>query len=234
MNVWSSLAGAAAPAVILLIYFLRYDAKKPEPGGMVLRVFLGGIAATVPLLAFSLILNVGSPHEHLPPLLFQAVEAFVIAGLLEESAKLWVVRRLAYRSPYFDEIMDGIVYTITASLGFACLENILFVLGGTWQTAVARALTAVPFHAVCSGVMGYYVGKAKFSRTPRQELALFRRGLFTAVLLHGTYDFLIFLSPAFGSLFAAMVVPVIYFTYKRLMKHIGLALRKDHLAGRDG
>ena len=89
-----------------------------------------------------------------------------MAGLVEEYLKLTVVRLTAYRAPAFDEVMDGVVYTVVAGMGFACLENVLYVMGGSLATALVRAFTAVPLHAVASGLMGYSLGRARFAASP--------------------------------------------------------------------
>jgi len=82
--------------------------------------------------------------------------------------------------------MDGVVYGATASLGFATLENILYVAHGGWIVAVARALTAVPCHACLGAILGYYVGQARFKSERKVSPWL---GLLVATLLHALYDF---------------------------------------------
>ena len=154
-------------------------------------------------------------------------EAFFVAGFLEEFVKFQVVMWLAYSNIHFDEIMDGIVYTIMASLGFACLENILYVVGQSWGMALARALTAVPFHACCSGIMGYYIGRAKFAASREQEKRFLLQGLAWGVALHGVYDFLLFISPVFGALYGVLIVPFVLWIYKRLNAFIHSAVRED-------
>jgi RsiW-degrading membrane proteinase PrsW (M82 family) len=145
-----------------------------------------------------------------------------VAGLCEEYIKLQIVKNYAYCKPSFDEIMDGIVYTSVASMGFACMENILYVMNDAWHTAIARGFTAVPLHAVCSGMMGY-IGRAKFANTKEQEKFLIYKGLWQAVAIHGLYDFLLFISPKVGSIFSVIIVPLIFWTYLRLKSRIRLA-----------
>lgn len=91
--------------------------------------------------------------------------------------------------------MDGILYTAAASLGFAMLENVLYV-GTNIVTGIVRAFTAVPLHAIASGLMGYFVGRARFSRdhAPLWIVA----GLALAVFIHGTYDWTLMSEGSFG------------------------------------
>jgi len=82
--------------------------------------------------------------------------------------------------------MDGVVYGATASLGFATLENILYVSGGGWSVAIGRAFSAVPAHACLGAILGYYVGQARFHPERRTSAWL---GLLAATILHGCYNF---------------------------------------------
>jgi RsiW-degrading membrane proteinase PrsW (M82 family) len=165
------------------------------------------------------------------PVLFYLVRAFVVAGLCEEFIKLCVVKKFAYNNVHFDEVMDGIVYTVVASLGFACMENILYVMGSDIQVAVLRAVTAVPMHSFCSGLMGYYIGKAKFAESKKQERVFLYKGLAIAVFLHGLYNFCIFISAIWGFAFSLLIFPIIIVAFLKLKGKIKMALKEDGDAG---
>ena len=227
MRLVISFLSAVAPALFLARHFYLKDKYKPEPKGLIIKVFLWGIASTLPILLLDLFFPLMRVAEGWPAAARSLFEAFIVAGLLEEFVKFQVVMRVAYSAVCFDEIMDGIVYTIMASLGFACLENILYVVGQSWGMALARALTAVPFHACCSGVMGYYIGRAKFAPSRGEEYMFLLKGLAWAVALHGLYDFLLFISPVFGALYGVLVVPFLLGIYKRLNALMASALRED-------
>jgi len=94
------------------------------------------------------------------------VAAAGLIGLIEESAKFAALYVGIYRHAQFDEIIDGILYAVAASLGFATLENIAYVLEGGTVVGVLRAALSVPGHAFFGAVMGFYVGLAKFSSRP--------------------------------------------------------------------
>jgi RsiW-degrading membrane proteinase PrsW (M82 family) len=107
--------------------------------------------------------------------------------LPEEFLKFLVVAGYCMRHKAFDERMDGMVYGAVASLGFAAMENILYVTGADIALAVSRAATAVPCHAFLGAIMGFYVGQARFdSKSRGRYLAI---GLGLAIVLHGLYDF---------------------------------------------
>ena len=145
-----------------------------------------------------------------------------MAGVVEEGIKLAVVRWYVYPKPAFDEINDGIVYTIAASMGFACFENIMYSFGPV-STILIRGLTAVPLHAFASGIMGYYLGKARF----RRGNWLFK-GFVLAVLTHGTYDFFLFT----GGGLSLMVFPLLLMAGRELFRLNRRALEEDRAAGR--
>jgi RsiW-degrading membrane proteinase PrsW (M82 family) len=232
MNVFIAFVLAAAPALLLLRYYYRQDRARPEPKGLVLRVFVFGLLSAFAAVPLELLVGLFQDLFRISPLLHAAFKAFIVAALVEEFLKLTVVRWFAYRSPHFDEVMDGVVYTIVASLGFACVENILYVMGGTLLTALLRAFTAVPLHATASGLMGYYVGKAKFALNTDSERRLQNRGLLMAVLIHGTYNFLLFMGPQWGPPATLGIVPLVAVAFFMLRRRIRNAMEDDRLAGR--
>jgi RsiW-degrading membrane proteinase PrsW (M82 family) len=227
LNLGVSFLLAAAPALLLLRYYYRQDRERPEPKGLVVRIFLLGIAATFVAIPLELLMSVFQGLFADFPLLTALFKAFVVAALVEEYLKLTIVRVFAYRNRNFDEIMDGVVYTVVASLGFACMENILYVMGGTIGTALTRAVTAVPLHATASGLMGYYIGRAKFAPSPRIERALINRGLRIAIFVHGTYDFLLFAVPVLGTWLLAGLLPLLIGAFFILRSRIRIALDED-------
>jgi RsiW-degrading membrane proteinase PrsW (M82 family) len=155
---------AVIPSLYLIAYFHRQDRRRPEPRGLLLVAFAWGFAATIPAgmteTFFSSLAEAlfGSQFPR------RIVEAYMVVALCEEGLKLLVVMRCCYRRRAFDEIMDGIVYAVVATLGFAGLENIIFVVDWGMKVALARAFTAVPMHAIASAVMGYHVGLSHFAQ----------------------------------------------------------------------
>jgi len=177
------------PSLLLFLYIYTHD-EHPEPKGLVLKVAFFGALTAIPVLAVVYGINsiVSQPTD---PLLKAAFSAFVEAAIPEEIFKLLAVLLIVYRHPAFDEPFDGIVYCAIASLGFATLENVLYVSSGGLSVAIARALTAVPLHAFCGVVMGYYVGQARFS-SGLKTTGLWFAALFWPILYHGVYDWTIF------------------------------------------
>ena len=235
MNITVSFILAVLPVAILLRYFYKKDSLKPEPIGLIVKVFIWGFLGVFPAIFLELFVAQLKPMFSFSAILFIGFEAFVVAGMVEEVVKLYIVKKSIYRNKNFDEIMDGIIYTITASLGFACLENIMYVIGSNLAVAIIRGITAVPMHAIMSGIMGYYIGLAKFTHTDFQEKSLIKKGLIIAIILHGVYDFLLMILTVFPGLFFINIILVfvlILFSGKHLLNLIKNAKKLDKSSGR--
>lgn len=183
------IAAAVVPSLLILVYFIRSD-RFPEPTGVILGTFSLGLLIVVPVLA--VVLPLGSVLEPriTQPLQLAMVQAFVLAAIPEEAFKMLVLVAYCRRRKSFDEPMDGLVYGVTASLGFATLENVLYVAGGGegWiGIAVLRAFTAVPGHAVLGAIMGFYVARAHFE--PQNRATMMAAAFLVPTTLHGLYDF---------------------------------------------
>jgi len=112
--------------------------------------------------------------------------AFVVVGCTEEGCKYFMLRTYAYRKKEFDEPFDGITYSVMVAMGFATLENIMYVSQFGYGNAFLRMFTAIPAHASFGIIMGYYTGLAKFNDNSKRLLF---QGWLYAALLHGAYDF---------------------------------------------
>ncbi|MBN2493800.1 MAG: PrsW family intramembrane metalloprotease [Deltaproteobacteria bacterium] len=179
---------AIVPSLLLVWYFRSRDLR-PEPAGLCFATFGLGLAIIVPVLLidglFYLLLGV---FGQLGPYGHGLSQAFLMAAVPEELCKFGVVWLFASRRAAFDEPMDGAVYGVLASLGFATLENVLYTLSGGLGVAVFRALTAVPAHAFFGAVMGSYIGRARLGPPAGRRRALVQ-ALLWPMLLHGLYDF---------------------------------------------
>jgi RsiW-degrading membrane proteinase PrsW (M82 family) len=184
---------AIAPAVALFLFFYLRDKYRKAPIGVMLVTFGLGAASLVPATVTSLALQRLTGWRSNTPSLLQAfLGAMIIVGLVEEGAKFIVVRFYAYHRPEFDEPYDGIMYSVAAALGFATLENIIYIFSNGAGTGVMRALLAMPSHAFDGVLMGYFLGEAKFARSDRVGNWLSALGFGLAVIAHGLYDFTVF------------------------------------------
>jgi RsiW-degrading membrane proteinase PrsW (M82 family) len=194
---------AVAPSLLLGWYFHKRDLY-PEPGRVLWATFGLGVLTVALVLPVELLM--GAVMERIEGAVGRgAADAFLVAALPEETLKLLVLLGYSYRHRSFNEPMDGIIYGVMASLGFATLENALYVMDGGLGTALMRAFTSVPSHATWGAVMGYFVGRARFA--PAGRLGLIFSGFFTAVTLHGLYDFPLLSLDAAGKVFGPGAVP---------------------------
>ena len=221
MNNYIPFVFAIIPSIFLVRYFYLKDINKPEPMGLIVKVFIAGFICTIPIVFIEIIVDTIVQSFNFNLIIYLFLQAFIVAGLCEETIKLMVIKIFIYNNKHFDERMDGIVYTIVASLGFACLENIMYVSEGGLSVALIRSFTAVPLHAFCSGIMGYYIGKAKFSKTNSKEYIL--EGLFYAVCIHGLYNFVLFM----GGIYSFIIIPILIISYKKLKSYINIAIKED-------
>jgi len=189
----SLLVVAIAPGAALFLFFYLRDRYRREPFGTMLKTFVLGAAALIPSMGISLTLQrLTGWSSSTPSILHAFVGAMLIVGLVEEGCKYAVVRLYAFRQPAFDEPYDGIMYSVMAALGFATVENVLYVLSGGAGVGALRAALAVPSHAFDGVVMGYFLGEAKFARSDAAGNLISALGLALAVVAHGLYDFIVF------------------------------------------
>lgn len=192
----------------------KYDR---EPLKYLIITFILGTLTAIPVLLIGEWLSESMDISAYSASLYErAIYAFLIVATTEEIMKYLVLRIYNYPHKEFDEPYDGIMYGVAAALGFAAVENILYVVGASagseFSIGVLRMLTAVPGHAMFGVMMGFFVGKAKFAKTPTQSFFYHILGLFIAIMLHGLYDFLLFLEDyratiaAFSSLFIGIAV----------------------------
>ncbi len=196
-------AGAVVPPLILMIYIYARDPHEKEPIGLLLKLFFLGVLSCIPAALFEYFgqdvilkeLRIKEVH------LYFFILCFLIIALAEEGFKYIMLYLGSWRNKNFNYRFDGIVYGVFVSLGFATIENIMYVFesSGGMSTAIARALLSIPGHCTFGIYMGYYYGQAKYreavgdiqgSRSQR------RTGLITAIILHGIYDFCLMISSA--------------------------------------
>lgn len=190
------IALTVAPGLAIALYVYWRDKFDREPLRLLALCFFLGILSTLPVLFVNMLwqrMGFGISSD----LLSTAVYAFVCVAGTEELAKFLVLRMAAYPRMAFNEPYDGITYSVMVAMGFATAENFLYVFSNThpeeaYQVAVIRMFTAVPAHATFAILMGYFTGLAKFRQS--KAIGLHLTGIFIAVVFHGFYDFLIFVT----------------------------------------
>lgn len=205
---------AILPAIILCIYIYKMDVIEKEPMIMLFSLFFLGVAITVPVAYIEsvLIKEAGIDYSDM----FSCfILAFFIVALVEEGFKYLVLFLGTWRNKNFNHIYDGIVYAVFVSLGFAMLENILYVAQPTFSglkymsmptietiqssmdTAILRALISVPAHCFYAVASGYYFGLAKLNRSigyKRKSNIFLIYSFIIPITLHGLFDYLLLIS----------------------------------------
>ena len=211
---------ALAPAVIIVVYIYVKDKYEKEPLKFLLKNFLLGATVSIIItFALSAIIKQFFTVTNPSSIFQQFIKAFFVVALVEEFSKYLIVRYVAQRNKEYNEAFDGIVYAVVVSMGFAALENVLYVYQYGVGTGIVRAFTAVPAHATFGVLMGYYMGKAKFSKN-RFKLNLI--GLLIATAFHGAYDFFLFIDFIPGIYIGAFISLIIgvYLSKKAIKKHL--------------
>lgn len=184
----SLLSIAIAPVVIILFYIYLRDKYEKEPIRLLLVALVSGCLITLPVIYMERLLSLPAGNMA-AGMASAAYESVVLAGFTEELFKFFAFLLLFWNNRQFNEKFDGIVYATFISLGFALVENILYVFSQGMGTGVIRAFTAVPAHALFGIIMGYQFGLARFH--PAERTLRIITALLLPVLLHGIYDFIL-------------------------------------------
>lgn len=213
---------ALLPAVVLVVYICRKDRTDKEPPALIAKLLGYGALSCLPAIVVELILSAVIERLNVRSIyLGYFLEAFVVAGLTEETCK-FLFLRTTWRNPAFDYQFDAIVYAVMVALGFAAFENVKYVYSYGFATGLVRAVTAVPGHAIFGVFMGYFYGYAKLSDywgRGEDRKAYLALSVVVPVLMHGCYDFLAFAQESdsrFTLLFYAYLIALYVFGIRRV------------------
>lgn len=233
---------ALFPPLLIAGYLYFRDKYVREPAKWLLISYALGWLIVLPILGFHYVLEWSGGNYFLkgifPPGTMRGsfLDAFVMAALLEEGVKFIVFRRWIWRNRFFDEYYDGILYAALISLGFASLENIMYVFEYGFNTGITRAFTAIPAHTFFGITMGFYLSRAKFNHThTARNLFL---ALFVPIMLHGLYDLVLFEIARYEDYQEKFIIPVaaVFWVLMVFMlvwsrRRIRLMLKRDALGG---
>ncbi|MFB6080585.1 MAG: PrsW family intramembrane metalloprotease [Haloferacaceae archaeon] len=221
------------PAFVLAAIIWYLDPTDREPLAPLAATFLLGVVFA----SFAAVLNtVLMQGFRLIPVVGMFLLFFLVVGPLEETVKWLAVRVHAYRTAAFDAVVDGMVYGAVAGLGFATIENSIYIThqflavahAGAQASSVAQVRAAVataaqrsfagPGHVLYSAISGYYLGLAKFN--PESYGPIVVKGLLVAAVVHATYDTLVtyvgFTGPTFLAFLVVYDGAVVYYIYRKL------------------
>lgn len=200
-SLFLSLAIGFLPTLIWLIFWLYEDRQRPEPKSLILSTFILGMLSVFLAYYFegfftSPLLNISNWLE------WDKIVPFINMATVEELIKFIVILLIIKGNHHFDEPIDALIYMITVSLGFASMENVMFLLNSVMEnntfpmflfTGVLRFLGSTVLHTVCSAIIGISLALTFYkSRTTKIFSILF--GLLGAIILHTAFNFLIIVS----------------------------------------
>ena len=211
--------------VIALCYFIYKKDQNKEPMGLLMKIFWLGFFSAIPVVIVELILGAFFPTDGEFSFIITFFNVFISVALVEEGFKWLVTKFTGFDNKEFDEIYDVIVYSVFASLGFACIENIIYVYSNGVTVAITRALLSIPGHMCFGVIMGYFLSRAKVAKINGNSELCTRNlilSLLCPSLVHAMYDALIFygsdLSILSFFLFDIAMVVVCFITVSKVSK----------------
>lgn len=209
---------ALVPGLFWLWFYRRQDSKSdPEPLRLIFKIFLWGAAMALPAVALEFAADFFLGFSQSKNFFVLAFAALFIVAPIEEFLKYWVVRQKIFNHPAFSEPLDGIIYCVSAGLGFASFENLLVVFSEGEGAVFLRFATATLMHALASGMVGFYLGKMKFQKSGSSIVWL---GLIFAILLHGLYNIIVTMSTSFTLGLLVILMVVMYFILSSEIKEM--------------
>lgn len=212
---------AIIPAFVIIFGIYLSDRYDREPLKILMATYLLGAFSVIPSIIVEEMLNF---INIFPGILSNLFTAFIIAGFTEEYFKRLVVLRLPYKTKYFDEKLDGIVYAVFSAMGFATVENIIYVayrFTNNHYIGLYRGIFSVPAHGVFGITMGYYLSLAKFSDDERIKRKNMRRSLYMPMIFHGIFDFILMADiPQVTLIFVPYVVYLWWLNERKLSRYL--------------
>jgi RsiW-degrading membrane proteinase PrsW (M82 family) len=176
------------PAIFWVWFWLREDSLKPEPYFLIAITFIAGMAV-VPL---------ALPLQHFALEIYPDSNVMFTWVIIEELLKYAVALAIVLWNREVDEPIDMVIYLIVIALGFAALENALFVfnpliIGDYFNSALTggfRFLGATLLHVLASGTIGMFLAFTYY-KSKMVQMVAGTIGLFVAIVLHALFNFFI-------------------------------------------
>lgn len=221
MNLLLVLIISILPVFLIGLYIYKKDINK-EPGKLLRKLFRYGILICIP----AALVEIGIEYFFGDPEQMRYTELFVYVlldvALVEELFKWIVVYLMTYKHNDFDELYDAIVYAVFVSLGFACFENLFYVLASGVGVGLVRAVTAIPGHAADAIIMGNFLGLAKLADINNNRPLFIKNitlSLVMPVLAHTAYDFCLYTENlSFVGIFILFIIFLYVYSIKKIKR----------------
>lgn len=224
------MALAIVPGLLLIVYVYRKDRVEKEPPGLMMKLVLFGIISCIVAGYVEAAEAAVLPQYQQGTLEYALQTSFLMAALVEETVKYLAMRFASWNSKAFNYRFDGVVYGLTAAVGFAIYENIMYVAAYGYQTALVRAFTAIPLHAFCGAFMGAiysYSKKASIMGNKGKSVLYTIFALLVPMMIHGTYDTFAFLGQD-GTVPLLILVVILYVAAITMIRKLSAS---DYRAG---
>lgn len=219
---------AILPSILLLLFVVGKNKQRRNPTSLLVWLAVLGAVSAIPaviveILGSGLLYMLGLDPSSA---MYNFVECFFIVAMIEELGKFLGMLLMTWKNKNFDHSYDGVIYGVCSSLGFATLENVIYVFQGGIGTGVMRAVSAVPLHCACGVVMGFLYAKAREDANNGESA--FGNLLLAYVCplgIHGLYDFVLSVEDTSVLLCIAVLALVIILMFL-LITH---AAKEDHI-----
>ena len=224
------MALAIVPGLLLIIYVYKKDRVEKEPPALLIKLLLFGILSCIAAGYLEQLESQFLPAYPQGSVQYALQTSFLMAALVEETVKFLAMRAASWNNSAVNYRFDGVLYGLTAAVGFAIYENIMYVAMYGMQTAIVRAFTAIPLHAFCGAFMGAiysYSKKASILGNGGASVMYTILALLVPMAIHGTYDTFAFLGQS-GTGPLLVFVVILYFAAITMIKKLSAS---DYRAG---
>lgn len=205
------LIPALLPVFLIFRYIYKLDKVEREPINFVLKVLMWGAIFSLPCIPVERFAeNLIAASFDSQSIEFAIRENIFGVALVEELSKWLVLWIFVWKNPNFDWSFDGIVYAATASLGFAGLENVMYVLSYGSAVSISRAIFSIPGHTAFGIFMGYFFSRSKSASIKGNGILSFILMIFALgvpTIIHGLYDFML------SEQVSETILPAVFFGY---------------------
>lgn len=211
---------AIIPSIIIICFIYIYDKLEHEPVIEILKAFSLGCISVLLSLFITYIFNINT--KHIDNII---IYSFVYISLIEELSK-WILTYLFIRNnKNYDYLFDSIVYFSLVSIGFATVENIIYVISGGVGVALIRSITTVPSHAMFAIIAGY--NYALYKKDKKKRYLIY--SIIIPIIIHGIYDCLLLTENSILLFIYTLFVITLYiisFRYLRNLESIDKKISK--------
>ncbi len=239
------------PSFFWLWVYRLQDREQPEPRSLIKKLFLAGICVTVPAVFFEAVFIPSKLYQI--QTLLSILATVVITAVIEELLKFYTVKKITWHLKTFDQTIDGTIYSIAVALGFALVENFFYFLplvfsnqlfskfvlvfsyqeisGDFWTIFIlifaSRFVFTTLMHTLSSGVMGIYLGKARFDTQNSSKLII--KGLIWAITFHALFNFFALINQVIFTFLITIVFAFSFFPYIRKKENIKIRMARENI-----